>query len=251
MTLRTDMFPRSMFNMDTWFNPTLDVFDPYDEIDRMLSRNLEWINRPSFLEPLPLIPRVPRKYRVTVDCAGYSPTALKTEIKEGKLCVHGKEESKDKSGDFSTKEFRKTYKLPENAETDKMVSFVTPLGQMVVEVPLKSETTTTGGLEDLFPQIIDTKEGKTVQMSCTVPQGVDPNKLQITCKDRDLIIKGEDVQEKPDSISRMHYYKRCTMPENTDFDALKCVMENNKLKIEAPIYPALTQKRTIPIEMKK
>ena len=205
LALRHTVFPRSMYDMDTWFNPTLDIFDPFDEMDRMLSRNLEWITRPSFLEPLPIIPKVPRKYRVTVDCAGYTPSALKTEILNGKLVVHGKEDTKTKSGDFSTKEFRKTYKLPPTCETEKMVSFVTPLGQMVIEVPLKGET---GMTEDLFPKIVDTKDGKRVEMTCEVPTGVDPTKLEVTCKDRDLIIKGEDVQEKPDSVSRFHYYKR-------------------------------------------
>jgi HSP20 family molecular chaperone IbpA len=249
LALRTQMFPRSMFDMDTWFNPTLDNFDPFDEMDRMLSRNLEWINRPSFLEPMPVIPKVPRKYRVTVDCAGYAPSSLKTEIIDGKLVVHGKEDTKTKSGDFSTKEFRKTYKLPKHCETDKMISFVTPMGLMVVEVPLKLET---GTVEDLVPKIVDTKEGKRVEMVCTLPTEVNPEKLEVTCKDRDIIIKGEDVQEKPDSVSRFHYYKRCTLPENTDLSAVKCTMENKKLKIEAPINPALTtSQRVIPIEMKK
>ena len=41
------------------------------------------------------------------------------------------------------------------------------------------------------------------------------------------------------------------MPENTDFEGLKCTMQNNNLRIEAPINPALSQKRMIPIEMKK
>jgi HSP20 family molecular chaperone IbpA len=205
LALRHQTFPRSMFDMDTWFTPTLNNFDPFDPMDRMLSRNLEWITRPSFIEPMPLIPLVPRKYRVTVDCAGYSPTSLKTEIVGSKLIVHGKEDFKTKTGDFSMKEFRKTYKLPENVETEKMVSFVTPMGQMVVEVPLKGET---GCTEDLFPKIVDAKEGKRVELTCVVPPGVDPKKLEVTCKDRDLIIKGEDITEKPDGISQFHYYKR-------------------------------------------
>ena len=121
LALRTQMFPRSMFDMENWFNPTLDIFDPFDEMDRMLSRNLEWINRPAFLEPMPVVPKVPRKYRVTVDCAGYAPSSLKTEIVGGKLLVHGKEDIKTKAGDFSTKEFRKTFKLPKNCETDKLI----------------------------------------------------------------------------------------------------------------------------------
>ena len=207
LTVKHETFPRSMYDMDTWFTPTLDIFDPFDPVDRMLSRNLEWITRPSFIEPLPLIPLVPRKYRVTVDCAGYTPSQLKTDIVGGKLVVHGKEDTKTKAGDFSTKEFRKTFKLPDNVETEKMISFVTPLGQMVIEVPIKGETGHT--MEDLFPKIVDVKEGgKRVELTCTVPTGVDPKKLEVTCKDRDVIIKGEDITEKPDGVTKFHYYKR-------------------------------------------
>ena len=52
------------------FNQTLDWFDPFDELDHMIGRNMEWLQRPAFMEPLPLKPKVPHKYRITVDCAG-------------------------------------------------------------------------------------------------------------------------------------------------------------------------------------
>ena len=69
------------------------------------------------------------------------------------------------------------------------------------------------------------------------------------CKDRDLIIKAEDKIEKPDSMSSYSFYKRCTLPENTDFDAIKCHFENNKLAISAPLLPELKQNyKKIPIE---
>lgn len=242
-----DVMPRSMLDMDTWFRPTLDLFDPFDVVDRALSRNLQWLDWPSFMEPIK--PIVPRKYRVTVDCAGYEPKSVKTEIQNKNLIVSGKEDVKEQSGDYSTKEFRKTYKLPDNAETEKLVSFMTPLGQLVVEVPLKEE----GQIqEDLFPRIVDKPEGgKQMSMKCSVPQGVDPTKISVTCKDRDLIIKAEDVKERPDSVSRMHYYKRCTLPENTDFNSLKCRFQNNQLEIEAPIQPGLSFQRQYPIEYSK
>ena len=38
--IQHSLFPRSMLDMDTWFRPTLDVFDPFDELDTMLGRNL-------------------------------------------------------------------------------------------------------------------------------------------------------------------------------------------------------------------
>lgn len=235
--------PRSMFDMDTWFPTTLENFDPFDELDHLLGRNIEWLTRPGFLEPMP--PKIPRKYRVTVDCVGYTPGSIKTNINEGNLIVSGKEEFKDKDGDFSTKEFKKTYKLPSNAETDKLVSFVTRHGKLVVEVPLKAEKQQR---EDLLPIV----ENNQVHMSCSLPKNIDPSKISVTCKDRDLIIKADDKVEKGDTVSNISYYKRCTMPTNTDFNQLKCHFENNQLTVEAPINLSLDAPfKQIPIEYAK
>ena len=58
-------FPRSMFDMDMWARPsslgvgpsTLDLFDPFDELDRMMSRNLMWLNEPeTSKEPISIGP---------------------------------------------------------------------------------------------------------------------------------------------------------------------------------------------------
>ena len=248
--IRHSFLPRSMFDMDSWFLPTLDTFDPFDELDHMMGRNLEWLTVPSMLQMKQ--PKVPRKYRISLNCAGYDPKSIKTEIKDGNLYVHGKEGQKDENGDYSTKEFRKTYTLPENAEIDKLVSFVTRQGQLVVEIPLKKEDQQKNVTDDLFPKIVDSKDGgKHVTMKCSIPKNVDPSKLSVTCKDRDLIIKAEDVQENEDKYSRRYYYKRCTMPENTDFNALKCHYENNFLTIEAPVNPELEKSHQIPIEFTK
>lgn len=245
-------FPRSMFDMDSWFTPTLDIFDPFDDLDHMLGRNLEWLTIPTFMKRRQ--PRVPRKYRITLDCAGYNPKSIKTEIQNNKLILYGKEEDKNENGDYSTKEFRKSYNLPENAEVDKLVSFMTRNGHLVVEVPLKVETqSAVTNTDDLFPKLVESNDGKKyVTMNCSVPTNIDPSKLTVTCKDRDIIIKAEENQETNDTKSRMYYYKRCTMPENTDFNSLKCHYENGQLSIQAPLNPALENNhRQIPIEFEK
>jgi len=232
-------FPRSMFDMDKWMQPghtgpsTLDLFDPFDELDHTISRNLEWLNKPEFgLNPL--FPRVPQKYRITVDCSGYSPKSIKTEVKEGILTVSAREEDKHENDDFSIKEFKKTYKLPENSEVDKLVSFMTAQGQLVIEVPLREKEFHLN--MDLFPKIVDTENGgKAVTLKFQVPENIDPSKVHVHIKDRDLIVKAEDKIEKPDSISRFFYYKRTTLPENTQFDSLKCNYDNHQLSISAPL----------------
>jgi HSP20 family molecular chaperone IbpA len=232
----------------------LDIFDPFDDLDRMMSRNLRWIDRPdSWVQSL--APVVPQKYRISVDCAGFQPESIKTEMKDqnGKkvLCIAGHEVSGTKGSEhYLNKELRKTYTLPENIEVDKIASFMGPGGQFVVEFPLK-ETASTPNL-GLLPQIVDIAGIKQVQMKFPIPANVDPNKVQVSVKDRDLIMRVEDKCESPDSFSRVHIYTRTTLPDNTDFNQLKCVYDNNQLCISAPINTQYSAgSRNIPLEMKQ
>jgi len=245
--------------MDTWHgipqphvgqSTTLDLFDPFDELDHTISRNLQWLNKPEFLQPFPLMPRVPQKYRISVDCAGYNPKSIKTEVKDFKLVVWAREEVKHEGEDFSIKEFKKTYQLPEHAEVEKLVSFMTSNGQLVIEVPLKE--TELHPNTDLFPTIIDTENGgKAVQMKFSVPENIHPEKIHVNIKDRDLIVKAEDKVEKPDGISKFYYYKRTTLPENTDFKALKCNYDNHRIEVTAPLQLDFKSHKSVPIEHKK
>ena len=241
-------FPRSKFDVENWMNQSLDHFDAFDEFDHMLGANMHWLQRPSFLEPLPLVPKVPEKYRIQVDCAGFKPESLTIEFKDEKLYVCGNEEVKVNDQDFSIKQFKKSYQLPVNAEIDKMASFLAG-GNLIIEVPLKSELTPLQS--DLFPRVVKNKDGtKQIAMTCVIPNGIDPARVSVTCKDRDLIVKAEDKIEKPDSMTKFFYYKRCTLPENTDLKALKCHFEENKLLIDAPVNPTLKYHKHQPIEYK-
>lgn len=238
-----EFMPRSMFEMENWLHPTLEAFDPFDELDNMLARNLQWMTRPSFMEPMVTKPRVPNKYRVTIDCAGFNPKSLKTEVKEGKLFVTGHEETKDDADNYSKKEFKKTYMLPENVEADKLVSFFAG-GNMVVEFPLKSMKES----HELIPKITEKHGfGHVVDIECELPPNIDPSKLSVTCKDRDLIVKTEEMPKAGETGSKVTYYKRCTLPENTNFKKLKCHIDNNKLLIEAPMKQPSHEERQIPV----
>lgn len=243
--IRHRFFNRSTFDRDSWFRPSLDIFDPFDDLDFSLGHNLDWLSTPSFSPRLPT--RFPKKYRISVDCksAGYDPKSVKTEIKDGKLFVFGKEECRDKNGDYSSKEFRRSYDLPDNVEVDKLVSFATGYGELVVEVPYKEIDLFE---DDMFPRIQN--NGKQVTMKCSVPINIDPSKLIVTVKDDDLIIEAEDVSKTRDSYSRKTFYKQCTMPKNTDFRQMKCLYSNSTLSIEAPIISSLEFSRKIPIEIK-
>jgi len=252
-------FPRSMFDMDSWLPQSsysntmlpfqssivpsmLDMFDPFDEVDRLMSRNLRWVDQPvGFLPPVDtLLPKEPHRHRISFDCAGFSPESIKTEVKDmnGKqqLCVWGLDESGASTGDdFSRKEFRKCFTLPPNAQVDKLVSFMAPDGKFIVDVPLQAPTSLPGQLSFL-PQIVDMPEGgKSVKLALQIPENIDPSKVQVSVKDRDLIVKVEDKTETADAYSRVHIYNRTRLPDNTDFSALKCTHENNQLNISAPL----------------
>jgi len=279
------MFPRRMFDMDTWMTPswgggfggssglgldrggggfgglgssllpsTLDLFDPFDELDRTMSRNLRWIDRPESLLSA-IAPVVPHKYRISVDCAGFNSDNIKTEIKQKDgdqyLHVHGREEQGTKGADDYTKKvLRKSYKLPNNIQLDQMASFMAPGGNFIVEFPIKQEDRTS--MQGMLPQIVDSEGGgKQLKLNLPLPQNIDPNKVQLSLKDRDLIMRVEDRTETDDTRSRVHFYTRTTLPENTDFNQLKCVVDNGQLNITAPVN---TQQpwgyRQIPVEMK-
>jgi len=279
------LFPRRLFDMDTWLTPswgggfgaggggfgsdrglgggwggssllpsTLDLFDPFDELDRTMSRNLRWIDRPESLFSA-IAPTVPRKYRISVDCAGFNSENIKTEIKqkdgENYLYVHGREEQGTKGeDDYTKKVLRKSYKLPNNIQLDQMASFMAPGGNFIVEFPIQQEDRTS--IQGMLPQIVDTEGGnKQLKLNLPLPQNIDPNKVQLSLKDRDLIMRVEDRTETDDTRSRVHFYTRTTLPENTDFNQLKCVVDNGQLNITAPVN---TQQslgyRQIPVEMK-
>jgi HSP20 family molecular chaperone IbpA len=267
MSLIPHMFhPRSSFNTDNWHLPlttpanmlaqnTMDLFDPFDELDHMIGQNMEWLSKPEFIQPmLPVVPKVPQKYRITVDCVGYKPSSIKTDVVGHKLTVTAREEEKGHSSDdFHVKEFKKTYVLPSHCETDKLVSFMTSHGQLVIEFPLRE--TIKHSNDDLFPRVVDVpgspSGAKQVQMKFHVPESIDPTKIHVSIKDRDLIVKAEDKVEKPDSVSRFYYYKRTTLPENTVFRDLKCNYDNHQISIEAPVNLEFKSHRTVPIDYHK
>ncbi|CAF0804231.1 unnamed protein product [Brachionus calyciflorus] len=248
---RFNSISRKFFEDDPFFQIrplSLDFFDPFDEMDRKFDRHLRWLNRPNFADfPSPFKSiSVPEKYRITVDCAGFNPKSIKTEVLGNKVVVSAREEDRANSEDYSIREFKKTYDLPKNAQGDKLASFVTNEGKLVIEAPLKKENQNLSS-DFGFPKISD--DGKSVSLNFSLPEKVDPSKINVTCKDREIIIKAEDKQEKEDGMSSFSFYQRSTLPENTDFNAIKCQLENQTLKLNAPILENPKQNfRQIPIE---
>ena len=75
-----DPFGSSVFSPD--FGTTaLDLFDPFNEIDRLANRNIRWLNEPSILPSRLMSPLIPQKFRISLDCSGYNENSIKTEVK--------------------------------------------------------------------------------------------------------------------------------------------------------------------------
>lgn len=248
------ILPRRMLNLDDWMAPlsmsgnimgptSLDLFDPFDELDTLMSKNIDWLHKPDFL---PLQPRIQQKYRITVDCPGFEPVKdqIKTNIEKNVLTVNGRVEDKSPNGDFSVREFKKTYDLPEGALTDQMVSFMPVAGKLIIEMPLKEKEYHLN--EDLLPKVTD--DGKSMSLSFGVPENINPDNVHVSIKDRDLIVKADDTKKSKDSTSKMHYYKRTTLPPNTDFDQLKVSWDKHKLTCNAPLRTDIKAVRNVPIE---
>jgi len=248
-------FPRSMFDTDLWHQPmgfgqrALDVFDPFDDLDMSMNNSLRWLQRPDFIRSPFEQPKVPQKYRISVDVNGFNHQSIHTEIQGDRLIISGQEGARhgEDEEEYNLREFKKTYKLPKDVECDKMVSFITKQGQLVVEFPLRVENS----IQDMMPHVVDMDNGgKGVNMKLCLPSHIDPSELSITAKDRDIIVKGEHKEDNTNSNGNSHsefyYYRRSTMPENTDMDHLKCTIDenNNQLMLCAPIFPT----KNIPIE---
>jgi HSP20 family molecular chaperone IbpA len=241
-----------------WFVPnkntgvtTLDVYDGFDELDNVMGKNYFWITKPEFLnQSYAMTPRVPQKYRIMLDCSGFTAKNIKVEHTGRKLFISGKEENRVGSEDYSVKDFKKCYDVPQQAELEKIVSFMTATGYLVVEFPLKE--TASHPHADLIPKILDTTNGcKTMTLKLSFPDNIDQTKIWLFIKDRDLIIKTEDMSQKHHTHARFFYYKRAVLPENTDFDLLKCTFENNKLVVTAPLKTEYKSFRSVPLEFKK
>lgn len=276
-------FPRASFDTDFWLGSdsllgpsslapisTLDVFDPFDELDRMLGRNIMWLDVPNVLRgAIDQVqqPRVPQKYRISLDCRNYRPSSIKTEISEDKtkLVVSGREGSAPKGQqqkqqpeeDFTLREFRRTFTLPPNVKLDEMVSFITKSGHLIIEIPMvveKKKEEETRGQDDMVPRLVGGEgDQKFVEINMMLPSSIKPENVRVTCKDRDLIVQAEQKQEGADKSgqSQVFFYRRSLLPENTDFRELKCTWDKNQLRVRAPVDVNFERiaSRSFPIEV--
>lgn len=141
--------------------------------------------------------------------------------------------------------FQKEFKIDTNSQERPL-----NIESRLIERPFKFESSLLRFDEDEFPRVVE--NGSSIEMNVAVPEDIDPSKINVTCKDGVLIIEAENKIERPNSVSRVEFYKRTTLPPNTDFKSLKCHLKNNnRLSLQARLNSVDTRPvRSIPIEIK-
>ena len=134
---------------DRYFDDHLHLFDPWRDIERLPTglstrpSSFRWISQPSrpLSRPLssfhtslgntllpatnPTPSALSETFRVQLNVAGFNPESIKTRIEGRKVIVEAKQEDRQGEGDYSTREIRKTYELPDHAGKKKRISLDT------------------------------------------------------------------------------------------------------------------------------
>jgi len=239
----------SIFNMNpldlisNFMSPVLDIVSPLEDIRNLMSQGARMYG-PSVLPKIVQQKQrkgktmqggqlLPQKYRIVIDCKGIvEPNSLKTNIKCVQDCKHLIVMSDVKKG---RQLFKRSYTLPVECETKKMTKFVTPQQQLVIEfnymdVPLSLA---------ISPEheICTTPEhGKCVHVRVPIADFVEPAKVKVHVKARDLFVHFEErIVPHGDFCSRVIYHTRVQLPRNVDLNGITAKSDKHKLTILAPI----------------
>ncbi|CAF0863526.1 unnamed protein product [Rotaria sp. Silwood1] len=267
---------------DRFFGDQLDFFDPWYDFDTFPSalairpNAFRWINEPHRLthssnnksnDGKSLIPtsRSPNaeKYRVQLNVAGFNPETIKTKVDGRKVIVEAKQEDRQPDGDYNIRELRKTYELPEHADSKHLASYVTPNNMLVIEVPINNPETErrvaqaknnnqslaqfgqyrdplfdyVGFLagSDFQPRIVDKGNNqKQLEMSIGMKK-YRPDEIKVSVKNNELIVQGEHQHKDKNHSERSFFFKSTTLPPGTQINQLQShLTDDGQLKIEAP-----------------
>lgn len=222
---------------------------------QQLPKHLQQQTRMMQQQQQQVVGKMPQKFRILIDCSSCNPKTLKTHIKtvnDQKHLIVCADEQKIKKCEpsYINKQFKRTYTLPKQVEVNKMISFVTPNGQFVVEFPLQEVVCCLD--IDMVPKIEKTPQGRIVSLRVPIPLNVDPAKVTLMVKGCDVILRFEDRFGTEDCVSRVYFYNRCQLPDGADLNKIKCSADKHRLIITAPLRTDVTtgQLRQIPIQRK-
>ncbi|CAF0787819.1 unnamed protein product [Rotaria sordida] len=256
------------------FGNPLDFFDPwgdYNTTQLIVPNAFRWINEPLCLARRRLKPRLKEKFRIQLNVDGFNQDTIQTQIDGKKLVVQAKYDDRQGDGDFNYREMRKSYDLPEDADVDNIVSFVTPNNMLVIEVPIRHPEVERHLVEaqdeaskELVPfgqyrkpifdqvgfldncgfhqRIVETDNNgkKQLQISLSM-KNIKPNLINVSVKDNLLTVQCEHSYKDENCLQRSFFRKSMTLPPGTQVDQLRSqITDDGELKIDAP-YIETTQ----------
>lgn len=285
------LFPITRYRLfddpfDRFFGDQLHFFDPWNDFDTsptaLMPRSFRWINEPRRLthsssrrnaEGDTLRTPHSEKFRVQMNVAGFNPDTIKTRVESRKVIVEAKQEDRQPGGDFSLREIRKSYDLPEHADAKNVASYVTPNHMLVIEAPIinpemerRLQTKADSGSlaqfgqyrDPLFdysgfltgsefqPRIVDVADGKK-QLQMTLPmKGYRPDEIRVSVKNNDLIVQGEHNYKDKNRSERSFSTKSVTLPPGTQIEHLQSQLtDKGELMVDAPFVEPMQNKPAI------
>jgi HSP20 family molecular chaperone IbpA len=296
-----------LFNdpFDRFFGDQLNFFDPWRDFDTFptafstFPNSFRWINEPrraarsssssyhtssnnlgnsNTLFPVTNIssPALSEKFRVQLNVAGFNPETIKTRVEGRKVIVDAKQEDRQGNGDYSVREIRKSYDLPEHADSTNLASFVTPNNMLVIEVPINaprierrpSQTMADTQALNLFgqfrdpifdypgfiasadfrPRVVDVGNGqKQIKMALAV-KNYRPEHIKVSVKNNELLVQAENIYSDSNRSERSFLTKSISLPPGTQVDQLRSFLNaDGQLEIEAPFIEP-TQVRSIEVQ---
>ncbi|CAF3350655.1 unnamed protein product [Rotaria sp. Silwood1] len=244
---------------DRFFGDQLDFFDPWYDFDTFPSalsirpNAFRWINEPyrlthsssnksqdrKSLTPTSRSPNA-EKYRVQLNVAGFNPETIKTKVDGRKVIVEAKQEDRQSDGDYNIRELRKTYELPEHADSTRLASYVTPNNMLVIEVPIhnpKAERWVAQAKNDnqSLAQFGQYRDPLFDYVGFLTGSDFQPHEIKVSVKNNELIIQGERQHTDKNRSERFFFFKSTTLPPGTQIDQLQSSLtDDGQLKIEAP-----------------
>lgn len=277
---------------DRFFGDQLDLFDPWRDFDTFPTalsirpNAFRWINQPQHLthsssrgqnntqSAHPSSKPHTEKFRVQLNVAGFNPETIKTRVDGRKVIVEAKQEDRQGDNDYSLREIRKSYDLPEHADASHLTSYVTPNHMLVIEVPIRNpemehrlaqtkndnqslaqfgqyrdplfDYTGFLGGSDFQPRIVD-KGNHEKKLEMIVPMKTyKPEEIKVSVKNNELIVQGEHRHKDDNRAERSFFFKSVTLPPGTQVDHLESHLnDDGQLKIEAPYIELKEQTKSI------
>merc|ERR1712215_218182 len=126
------MFEQSLSSMESKMKSSEDIFKANDSMSIFGAKDnnvIRMVDDDSKME-------------ISLDTSGYKPDELKVSAGKGVISVEGRHEEKSEEGHVMvSRQFSKTYSLPQNSRSEDVVSNLSQDGILVISVPKREQIT--------------------------------------------------------------------------------------------------------------